>query len=687
MPPVFCVTGPFGQVVFGQPWSLPVGPGFEVPDPRKFAGTLQATPNDYGSLLISWGLPTGTDIDRFAVVRAGFGSPPSRYTGVTVMEGDPAAPLRSTVDSGLFPGEWFYYSLFVRDTASGQWVLAAKASALSIKDWGYHDTLWRALPLIYRTMDRQLVSSTEEGALYRFLKIFAFEFDVLRSLAGNIEQARNIERVGSVMLPAFSADLGTPYETVLGDAKMRGILNSIIHWRKDKGTEETLEDLAQTISSCADAHVELVPNLLLDHNDSGWDEPTLGRWFEDTDVSLARSTSTPAPRSSTGYLSATAEVGGDMVLASADPASIKTQGIKVEPGQIYCASIYTRSDGVDRSVAVDIEWYDRNGAPAVSDSPTNTDPWGPYGQVPHGQVNWQGPHGPAPYGSGEAAGTPNIVSELAAVNNDTDWETRVHMARTAPSNARFARMTVTVEDPLVGEVHHFDEAQFEMASSPSDWEPARKVLVFACGARTNKIINPTFEVGGLGWSTINSALTIDATEGRFGAKSLLLEPLGPGVSAAATVVDVDPSKFYTFSIHAKPLDDDVPIIMTMEWLDDDGNVLRTFGREDTLAPGGWRRPWVTDVGPEGATQAMVSIVAYLNSGEQMRIDAALMEAGDVVQDYFDGSFAGVDYSWTGVAHASPSILIVNRDLYENVLGRYLDEYVPASTPWEIVYTA
>jgi hypothetical protein len=305
--------------------------------------------------------------------------------------------------------------------------------------------------------------------------------------------------------------------------------------------------------------------------------------------------------------------------------------------------------------------------------------------VVHGQINLYGPRGPL--GSG-LVGSPSVVSESSGANNSADWETRVHIARQAPPDARFARMVVTVEDALLGEQHHFDEAQFEEASEPSDYEPARKVMAHACGARSNRVVNPSFEVNALGWSVSNSALTIETGDSRFGNNSLELQPLLAGLVTASTTVDIDPERFYTFSMYVKPVDDDVPITMAVEWLDADDNVLRSFGRDDDIvSDGNWRRGFVTDVGPPGAVRAVFSVLAYLDLTERLRLDAALVETGNVVQDYFDGSFAGIDYDWSGAAHASTSIYIENRDVYESVLGRYLDEYVPASTPWEIVYTA
>ena len=139
-----------------------------------------------------------------------------------------------------------------------------------------------------------LAASYDQGPLYRYLKIFAFEMDLLRSLAGNIEQARNIENVNAKLLELLAADLGTPYETVLGERKMRGILAGLIGWRKEKGTKATLDDLLRTLSGCADAHAELGPNLLHDHNTSVWTEPALGHWWSPSGATLTRGTATPA---------------------------------------------------------------------------------------------------------------------------------------------------------------------------------------------------------------------------------------------------------------------------------------------------------------------------------------------------------------------------------------------------------
>ena len=383
-----------------------------------------------------------------------------------------------------------------------------------------------------------------------------------------------------------------------------------------------------------------------------------------------------------------ADEAGDVVLVTALPSEVLLHGIKVEPGEIYCASIYTRSDTTARTVAVDILWYDRHGVLAAGAAPENTEVWGPYGEVVYGQTYWKGPRGPAPYGRGLDVSPEAVGDSMTTANNDDDWETRVWRTEGAPSDARFAVMQVTIEDAVGGEVHYFDEAQFEQASQPSAFEPGRKVFAYICGGRTNVVLNPTFEEGVLGWSTINTALTLTTEHLRFGTQALLMEPLAPGVVTASTVVDVDPSKFYTFSGYMKPVDNDTDITVAVEWVDEDGNVLRTHGRDDRLVSDGkFKRPSLTDVGPEGTVRAVVSFIAYLSTNEQMVLDAVMVEAGDVLQDYFDGSFTGVDYSWAGAAHRSESIHVPNRTVYESVVGRYLDEYVPATQPWEIVYTA
>ena len=221
--------GPYGQVVFGQPWRLPGGVGGGIL--QEFTGALNAEPTGYGRITLNWSLPLSENMDRFAIVRAGFGFPVSRFAGVTVVDASAGDPLRTAHDAGLFPGRWYYYTLFIRDPVSERWGRAATAMAIATRDWGYHDDLWKSLPHFYRTMDQQLHGTVPQGPLYRFLKIFAFELDLMRSMADGVQKMRSLQDVSSRMLTSFAADMGTPYERALDDTKMRGILAHIVGWR------------------------------------------------------------------------------------------------------------------------------------------------------------------------------------------------------------------------------------------------------------------------------------------------------------------------------------------------------------------------------------------------------------------------------------------------------------------------
>jgi hypothetical protein len=679
----FVSTGPIGQVPFGEPWQLPGGIGGGVLG--QFSGSLNATPTDYGVMALNWTLPSGAeDIDRFAVVRAGFGHPASRYAGVTVVEAAVGDPIRSANDAGLFPGRWYYYSLFVRDPVSERWVRAANATQIAVKDWGHHYEMWNALPYFYRTMDQKLHGTVAQGPLYRFLKIFSFEFDTLRSMANGLQQMRSIQDVSSRMLESFSTDFGLDYERTLGDVKMRGILSNVLNWRKDKGTQGTLQDIVRVVSACADAEVATVPNILLDHNDSGWDEPTLGRWISVDNATVARRTAAPVPPpDSTAYLSATAVAAGDMVLSNSSLADIRKHGIKVTPGSPYVASIYARSATTDRNVRLDIEWYDASGSLVANVPAANTNVVGPIGQVVYGEVNPTGPYGP----DGEFYGT--VLSELAGLDADDDWVRR-YIVRAAPTDARFARMLVIIEDAVLGEVHYVGQAQFEQGFQPTTWEPARKVNIYTCGGRVNKATNPSFEISTTdGWTAINTAMTADTVTFRFGSRSLRISPTVGGTAAGASTVvdDIEPGRFYTFSCYAMP-SVECTASLSVDWLDDANNVLANDVTLRLLQDDGeWKRPWITGTGPEGTTKARFTITTVVAGGATLNIEGVLVEQGIVVQDYFDGSFLGTDYFWAGDPHDSTSLYLADRDVYESVLARYLDEYVPASTPWEIFYLA
>src|SRR3954466_14989796 len=75
--------------------------------------TFTAHEQGYGAVRLDWSTPKSTVTwSRLRIVRSSSGYPTSETDGVTVLEVLPADVRRTTIDSGLVPATYYYYSIY-----------------------------------------------------------------------------------------------------------------------------------------------------------------------------------------------------------------------------------------------------------------------------------------------------------------------------------------------------------------------------------------------------------------------------------------------------------------------------------------------------------------------------------------------------------------------------------------------
>jgi hypothetical protein len=646
-------VGPFGEAEYGGGWQAPVGPGLLDPSAATSSAFLSATPVHYGTIELQWSFNHEV-AERFAVARAAFGPPISRSGGVVVAEGPAEAVSRSTRDGGLRPGGVFYYSLFV--LVDDEWLRVAEAGTVAVKDWGYHAELWRSLPDLYKVLDRQRALSVESGQLFRFLKIFAFELDLVRTYAALVPKLRDVEVILPPLLAQYAYDLSVKDAQTLGVTRLRGILRSIMRWRHNKGTWGTLEEIVRTITGNAEATIELSPNLMKSRADTEFFDGTLGWWYSEDHSNAAletvASTVGPGARSGDYYMRLTATAAGTYTIRNNVAAPWQaTHGFRVVPGTVYTFSIYARSGGTTRTVSVGLDWFDREGNPVAAAGAVNSSP-------AVGSGSWQ---------------RPTVTQE-------------------APEGAVFAAPTITVASMAAGNTMYFDEAMSSASGAALDYDSPNKVVAKIPPTIENLLPNPSFEVDTTGWSGSLGAISRTTTESVVGSASLELGSAPPGYAAAlfSNHLPVDGGVPYVFSGYCKVpgLDEEGSThfaSLEIEWFTSGFSFLGFTNFQSQALGSSWRRLSNKGVAPSNAAIARVWVTHWTPGTESLLVDGLMFHRGIEVLPYFDGSFSSYDYYWRGTAHNSASGYIPRRALYESILGQYLEDFTPPDTIWAISY--
>lgn len=595
------------------------------------------------SLLLNWFLPGG-QWDRMQLVRSVFGHPLDSGEGEILFDvAKEVAPI-TYQDTTLPNGQIYYYTIFVRSSATQKWVRAGVTAGLVARQYGSTERMWELLPEIYRRRDEEMSKGSlslrlpDKGPLYRFLDIFGYQLDHIRNEYETLLDTYDIEQISGGLLPLLSHQLGIPYEPELGMTRTRVILRAAARIHRIKGTRPGIEAYVEALTGWS-TRVTVGPNLMLDQNQSSFLE-SIGTWVALGNVSLVERVTTPTPAIEYspmlmgGVLSFTAS-GASPAVASTTTQEAPRHGVPVVAGRIYLASAYVRSGSVSRSMRIEISFVNE---------------------------------------SGSVVGAA-VTGDLVAAPNG-DW-VRVTVSSVAPAGARFVQVVVRATGALVGEKFLVSNVAIERNSVVSAWTPARELLIKVLADRVNLVKNPSFEVNTTSWSTG----TRTAVEARFGGFSL---EMATGTTTTTPTgkngIVIVPENTFALSAYTKGI---ATVVMRLRYYDTGGVFLASYETTVDSINIEWKRGFLLAYAPPDAYYAAVEFSA----DAAVKIDGVLLERAVVLNDYFDPSLfsSNADYLWQGTPHESASHYYSRRTIKNYRATETLPRYVPGGSSFRLVY--
>ena len=213
---------------------------------------------DYATNLLQWGVPLTAAsavgvtpvATQVVIVYSPDGEPDTVNEGSVVVETTNSSLYYHTAPSG----KWAYYTLFLKYQGSAGDVYyepAAKLSVLTPKDFGSTDILYNHIPALYREMDGGL-DKGEGGPLYRYLSIFGWDADRLRTLVEYFIGCRDPANARTEELDQIASELGVPFSSVeLGAARLRAFMDDIGISRRESGISINLSAALSSITGSA----------------------------------------------------------------------------------------------------------------------------------------------------------------------------------------------------------------------------------------------------------------------------------------------------------------------------------------------------------------------------------------------------------------------------------------------------
>lgn len=250
-----------------------------------------ATPSKQGEIRLDWTDPTG-DWSKLVIVRNPYGFPLDPWDGIEILSiYNGYDPITYVDNVNLVQGQFYYYSIFVYSLAEYAWVTAGKAMALSVKNCGNTDRLYKYLPDIYKiTTPYVPTADWDNSKLYQFLSNFGFELDYDQTATDLLRERYNTEKVSGSLIPTMMNQFGQTYEPGIGLQQNRKLLRDSVTLTKEKGSKAGLKAFIKDFTGWAIPEpITGVPNptvtgittgknLMLDYNDSSFEE-SIGHWY------------------------------------------------------------------------------------------------------------------------------------------------------------------------------------------------------------------------------------------------------------------------------------------------------------------------------------------------------------------------------------------------------------------------
>lgn len=701
-------------------------------------------PVGYGEIELSWTAPRGL-WSAFRLVRNSYGFPVDADDGDILNESTFETRPINYSDTELIEGRTYYYSIFVQETSSLDWIRAGNVYGVSVKNFDSYKKMYTYLPEIMRAGNAyELTSDKENEDLQDFLKLLAFEYDLEKTLITNIMYSSDTTFVDGRYIPQIMKQFGLKFEPEIGLKQSRILLRNVLKIYKNKGSRDGLTTYLKAYTGY-DTTITVGKNMFLDYNSSSFEE-SIGFW-QSSSATLSRNTelsspyiapyteaTAPAsfPNLTDGLLKSVVTTAGTVELLCGNSAPI-TRGIPVKSADITGVSAsgtyityFVSGSNLSIGDLVTITGLATSGfnltnatvysadaekftvassvtGTAVANSATIIGTAGVvytfsiYGQAGSTSrtatltIKWYNRFGVLI--STSSAGTGVSITS-------SGWA-RAKVTGAAAARAAFAVPVVSIASTTVSEVFYFDAAQLEMASDVSAFEEARVLKINFLASRKNELTNPNFQ-GTSSWTVANgtsiSSTSLASVPTKAG-NSLVIRPASSSqvFTISEDILNITPNTTYTFSCYtnyfnegANPTLSDA-VFAAIRWYNAAGTLIRTDTGPGSIFLGttGWVRPYVSSTAPANAVYGTALVVWSPSSlSVSLVLDQALFEKSSFVNSYFDGNTGVASLSnlfWEGTANASKSHYYRNRATTEGRLLKDLPNHLTAGTTFQLFF--
>lgn len=286
-----------------------------------------ATQVDHGAVLLSWQIPATTLYTKLRLLRNNSGFSSNQVDGTILIDLDlnVTGASSSYYDSGLSEAQFFYYTVWLGTTtpdwnatftysigdqvisggityrsildsninqtpasaptywsvitAETQWVRAGDVGALVVANYGFTDFMWDNMPPSYKVADgRDLTDETKTNdQLYRFLSVFGFHFDMLRTEYDQYFYLNDPDNVQYKYLQDLGRQFGIQPEPAISPRLARIRVRENATLARERGTALGLQNLVN-VTTGWDATITYTPNLLLSDDQASFVHPIYPDW-------------------------------------------------------------------------------------------------------------------------------------------------------------------------------------------------------------------------------------------------------------------------------------------------------------------------------------------------------------------------------------------------------------------------
>ena len=584
------------------------------------ASPFTAVPVGYGALRLTWTPPTG-DWDLLRVVRNSYGAPDFSTDGRVLPIPETSVNTREYLDINLREGNFYYYAVFVRESASQRWARAGIAIGLVTQNFAYGERMFRWIPGWFQEQDNARPRAPFfEGPLRRYLGVTGLAADFMRTELESLRWLRRPERISGNLLSVMAQQYAVPHEPAIGMRRTRFWLRDAAFLYSRKGTLPGIRDIITTITGW-DSEVSYGPNILRGIE--------AGAWFSNADTTLANLL--PQSDLDVGDVQSSITLSGaewEIANAPLDGSKVRFHGIAVTPELPYVLRAEVRASTA-ADVTPEFEWYDEDGDSLQVDTGT-----------------------------------------AESIAGDNEWY-EVSLPGFSPADAVFAVVRFRGDQSV-----EFARAQLAEGSGPT-WTAPQMLIADLLPSRTNYVTNPSGELGVATWEVDAGSLTRSEDESIYGIASM-------AISGAATIATGGPYEIdfgVQHALRAHTTSDTARA--RIRWVDDEDAVLSTSDWSspgDVVEPS-WKTLTLSSFPPSGAVAALIDI--EVEDGDS--IDAVLLEAADGPGEYFDGDMFGADFIWSGNPHGSSSRFYPQRAVRNSRLIALLPDYMPVNQIVQLRY--